>query len=238
MTRSIFGLPKPAAAVLAALGAAALLATAADGGFAASKKAKTDQPAVELTSAAATSDDVASTGSITQPPVEAAAPATQPAVTTAENAPAAVELQSKDQLQKAGVKRCLQMADELGRSTMAGSAQYAAASMWNAKQPDDRFSVSMIGTQFPAGSSPLTNAISGVFSTPTAEGKCDAAAVQVVPTMDSCSKLQSQILVQGKVLGNLAGVPILENAVKAQVMLLPGANNSCVVVALRTIYSD
>ena len=143
-----------------------------------------------------------------------------------------------EQLQKGGVKRCLQMAQAVGQATMMGSSQYAAASTWNNKQPDNRFSVSMIGQQFAPGQNSTTNGLAGVFSVPTAEGKCDAAAVQIIPTTEACATVQAQIMTKGKELGNLAGVPLLQNAANAQVMLLPAANNSCVLVALSTVYTE
>ena len=80
--------------------------------------------------------------------------------------------------------------------------------------------------------------VSGVFSAPTADGKCDAAALQIIPTSEPCAKTQALILQKGKALGNLAGVPLLRNAANAQILLIPAANNSCVLVALRTVYTD
>jgi hypothetical protein len=169
------------------------------------------------------------------PAPAAQAPAAAPIQTGAIPVP---DFQTKEQLQKAGVKRCLQTAQAVGQATMTGSAQYAAVSTWNNKQPDNRFSVSMIGQQFAAGQNSMPNGLSGVFSVPTAEGKCDAASVQVIPTTDSCAAVQAQILTKGKALGNLAGVPLLQNAANAQVMLLPAAGNGCVLVALSALYTE
>jgi hypothetical protein len=148
------------------------------------------------------------------------------------------DFQTMDQLQKAGIKRCLQLAQAVGQATMVGTSEYAAASTWHSKQPDNRFSVSMIGQKFNSADASVRNGVSGVFSTPTADGKCDAAAVQIIPTSEPCAKTQAQILEKGKSLGNLAGVAILQNAANAQVMLIPGANNGCVLVALSTVYTE
>ena len=150
----------------------------------------------------------------------------------------AADFQTMDQLQKAGVKRCLQLAQAVGQATMVGTSEYAAASTWHSKSPDQRFSVSMIGQKFGAGDTSIHNGVSGVFSSPTAEGKCDAAALQIIPTSEPCSKTQAQILEKGKSLGNLAGVALLQNAASAQVMLIPAANNTCVLVALSTVYTE
>ena len=168
----------------------------------------------------------------------AAKPATTGAATPAAAASGTpqAEIQTMDQLSKADVKNCLQIAKAVGQATMFGT-EYAAASTWNSKQPDNRFSVSMIGQKL-APNAGATNGISGIFSAPTANGKCDAAAVQIIPTQNACSKIQSQVLEKGKLLGDLAGIPILQNAANAQVMLIPAASNSCVVVALSTAYTE
>jgi hypothetical protein len=175
----------------------------------------------------------------TAPAQKTPAPA-QKSPTAVAPAPAAntAEFQTMEQLQKAGVKRCLQLAQAVGQATMVGTSEYAAASTWHSTQPDNRFSVSMIGQKFGANQNAMANGVSGVFSAPTADGKCDAAALQIIPTGETCAKTQAQILEKGKSLGNLAGVPILQNAANAQVMLLPGANNTCVLVALSTVYTQ
>ncbi len=162
-------------------------------------------------------------------------PAAAPAAAAAQSA-AQVEIQTMEQLSKAGVKSCLQIAKAVGQATMFGT-EYAAASTWHSKQPDSRFSVSMIGQRLQPELG-ATNGISGVFSAPTSNGKCDAAAVQIIPTQDACSKIQAQVMEKGKLLGDLAGIPILQNAANAQVMLIPAAANGCVVVALSTAYTD
>lgn len=172
--------------------------------------------------------------------VAAAPTAASPSPKTATAAPAAkaADFQTMDQLQKAGVKRCLQLAQAVGQATMVGTSEYAAASTWHSKQPDSRFSVSMIGQKFGPGDNTISNGVSGVFSAPTAEGRCDAAALQIIPTSEPCSKTQAQILEKGKSLGNLAGVPLMQNASNAQVMLIPAPNNTCVLVALSTVYTE
>jgi hypothetical protein len=201
--------------------AAAAIAFGAVAAFAADKKESggwfsksTKEPAAAAAPAAAAKEPAAA-------PAAAAAGAAPAAGTTA-------EIQTMDQLSKAGVKSCLQIAKAVGQATMFGT-EYAAASTWNSKQPDNRFSVSMIGQRL-APNAGATNGISGVFSSPTANGKCDAAALQIIPTQDACSKIQSQVMEKGKLL--------LQNAANAQVMLIPAAANGCVVVALSTAYMD
>ena len=169
------------------------------------------------------------------PKKEAPAAKAEP-IKTAEAKPA--DFQTMEQLQKAGVKRCLSLAQAVGQATMVGTSEYAAASTWHSKQPDQRFSVSMIGQKFGPGDASISNGVSGVFSSPTAEGRCDAAALQIIPSSEPCAKTQAQILEKGKSLGNLAGVPLFQNAANAQVMLIPAAHNTCVLVALSTVFTE
>jgi hypothetical protein len=59
----------------------------------------------------------------------------------------------------------------------------------------------------------------------------------IISTTDSCASVQAQILTKGKALGNLAGVPLLQNAANAQV-LLPAAGSGCLLVAVSTLYTE
>ena len=212
------------------IGTAVLLATA---GLALTALAQSAPPVAPATPAAAKA--LPAKKPAATPAAAPASPITTQSTTQAQ--PAAPVFQTLDQLQKAGVKRCLQLAQTIGQATLAGATEYAAASTWNSKQPDNRFSVSMIGQRFGTDAS-AGSGLSGVFASPTAEGKCDAAAIQIIPSSDPCAKMQAQILEKGKLLGNLAGVAIFQNAAKAEVMLVPTPHNGCVLVALSTAYSE
>lgn len=220
-----------------ALTGAALLTIGAIGGWSATSVNAADTKDAKKADSGGWFSSSSKKDDATAKPAAAAPAAVTPAASAAPAAGAATaEIQTMEQLSKAGVKSCLQIAKAVGQATMFGT-EYAAASTWNSKQPDNRFSVSMIGQKL-APNAGATNGISGVFSSPTANGKCDAAAVQIIPTQDACSKIQTHVLEKGKLLGDLAGIPILQNAANAQVMLIPAASNSCVVVALSTAYTD
>ncbi len=223
----------------AAVISAAALAWAPSPGFAAdAKKAESEgwfsKTVKDLTSDEGAKDSGKDSGKTAKS--DKAEKAADPKADAAATAAPAPEIQTMEQLSKAGVKNCLQIAKAVGQATMFGT-EYAAASTWHSKQPDNRFSVSMIGQRL-APNAGATNGVSSVFSTPTADGKCDAAALQIIPTQDSCAKIQAQVLEKGKLLGDLAGVPILQNAANAQIMLIPAAASSCVVVALSTAYTE
>ena len=165
---------------------AAVLVGAVTAGLALAAYAQTPLPAPPQTAA---KHQNARPGVVSTPATAAPSPPPLPGAIAA--------FQTGDQLQKAGVKRCLQMAQAIGKATLVGTTEYAAASTWYSKQPDGRFSVSMIGQKF--GKDGTTSAgLSGVFSSPTTDGKCDAAAIQIIPTSEPCTTAQAQILQKGK----------------------------------------
>ena len=166
----------------------------------------------------------------------APAPATVPAAAQTA-AVAAPEFQVVTQLKNAGIKTCLQTAQGLGGYTMGGVTEYAAATTWNVKQPDSRISIAMIAQKFgKSAAAPL--GISSVFSAPNADGKCDGAGVQVIPTTLACSAVQTQILVKGKQIADLASIPMLQDGNNARIMLLPSAGNGCVIVGFNNLYAE
>ena len=120
---------------------------------------------------------------------------------------------------------------------MGGVTEYAAATTWNVKQPDQRISIAMIAQKFgKSAAAPL--GISSVFSAPNAEGKCDGAGVQVIPTTLACSAVQTQILQKGKQIADLASIPMLQDGNNARIMLLPSAGNGCVIVGFNNLYAE
>ena len=172
-------------------------------------------------------------------PIDAAAPAAPAtaAVPDAAAPSAAAEFQVVTQLKNAGVKTCLQTAQGLGGYTMGGVTEYAAATTWNVKQPDQRISIAMIAQKFgKSAAAPL--GVSSVFSAPNADGKCDGAGVQVIPTTLACSAVQAQILQKGKQIADLATIPMLQDANNARIMLLPSAGNGCVIVGFNNLYAE
>ena len=179
--------------------------------------------------------------------VEAAKPAAKPTAATAAPAaqappaaPAAAaqaEFQVVTQMKNAGIKTCVQTAQGLGGYTMGGVTEYAAATTWHVKEPDKRISIAMIAQKFgQSAQAPL--GVSSVFSAPNAEGKCDGAGVQVIPTALACSAVQGQILQKGKPVADLAGIPMLQDANNSRIMLIPSAGNGCVIVGFNNLYAE
>lgn len=165
----------------------------------------------------------------------AAAAATQAAATPAP--PAQPEFQVVTQMKNAGIKTCVQTAQGLGGYTMGGVTEYAAATTWHVKEPDKRISIAMIAQKFgQSAQAPL--GVSSVFSAPNADGKCDGAGVQVIPTALACAAVQGQILLKGKPVADLAGIPMLQDGNNSRIMLIPSAGNGCVIVGFNNLYAE
>jgi len=153
------------------------------------------------------------------------------------NAEASPQYRFAKQLQAGGAKTCLPRVEDLSGGSMQGATEYGSASNWFSKAPDARILNSMIGLKY--GNVPtVPYGFAGIFAAPSPEGKCDGFAVHVVPSPLPCADLQRAILERkGKILGNLAGVPLLQDS-NSQVALVPTAANACVLIDLRIAYSD
>jgi hypothetical protein len=179
-----------------------------------------------------------------RPAAEAApkkAPEEAPAAakTPAETAPAAAAAEPDPivlQLGQAGVKTCLPAIAEMGKKTLPGVAGYARAANWQNQSPNERLASVVLGQAYPEGA-PLPKAIAVLLGAPAGK-KCDTYGVQVIPTKDKCTDLQTKILIRGKKVGELSGIPFLNDVNGSQVMLVPSAGDGCVLVALRINYAD
>ena len=135
----------------------------------------------------------------------------------------------------AGVKACLTQIDELGSKTMEGVTAWAPASNWNQAAPDSHFASVFLGQKY--GNQPkLPYGFSGLFAMPDSAGKCEGLSVQVLPSPASCPDLQASISQKGKLLGNLAGLPFLQD-VGSQVVLIPTVGPGCILVSIHFEYS-
>lgn len=142
-----------------------------------------------------------------------------------------------EQLKKAGVRTCLPKMTELGKKTLPGVAGYARAANWQTRTPDDRLSSVILGQAYPE-TSPLPKAFAMLFGAPSGKTKCDGYSVHVIPTKDKCSVLQTKVLIRGKKIGELSGIPLLNDSTGSEVLLLPSAGDGCVLVGIRIDYAE
>ncbi len=148
-------------------------------------------------------------------------------------ATAATELQPTQHARNAGVQDCLQGIDEVAHLSVAGS--YTAVSTWNQGAPNERQFNSIVGQSNDSKVAP--KAVSVLVTSPGAQHKCDATAVEVHPSALSCSDIE-RTLAQDKREQRVAlsGIPLLQADPSLRYVLLPAAANACVVVGVRTLY--
>ena len=167
-------------------------------------------------------------------PARASAKAPDAAVSGPEAAAgAAVELQPTQHARNAGVHDCLAGIDEVSHLSVAGS--YTAVSTWNQGAPNDRLFNSIVGQSNDSKVAP--KAVSVLVTSPGAQHKCDATAVEVHPSALSCPDIE-RTLAQDKreQRVTLSGIPLLQADPSLRYVLLPAAANGCVVVGVRTLY--
>src|SRR5271168_4021255 len=112
-------------------------------------------------------------------------------------------------LAAAGVKSCLSRIEELGKGVMGGVSSYFPASNWNVDAPDKHLASVLLGQKYNNPKLPLGFAV--LFGAPNGSDGCDGASVQVLPSPIDCPTLQQDILKRGKLIGDLAGVPFIQD---------------------------
>ena len=162
-------------------------------------------------------------------PPAANAPATPPAEPTPKPPPsAAAEPQPVIHATNAGVKACL---DGLVRASNATiNTQHTAMSQWFTGAPDSHMFQSIVSLAYPTRVVPHAAAI--LTAAPTASNGCDTSAVEVFPTARPCNEVLADLLKNGKVVADLAGLLVTQNAAGGRQLLMPSAGNGCVLVAV------
>ncbi len=176
-------------------------------------------------------------------------PAAAPATTTAQPQPAgaappaataapappkpppstAAEPQPLVHASQAGVKACL---DGIGRAALATiDTDHAAISQWSTGAADAHVFESIISLAYPNRIAPRAAAV--LLAAPTQSQSCDTSTVQVFPTARPCNAVLADLLKNGKIVADLAGVPISQNSTTgARQILMPTAGNGCVMVVV------
>ena len=135
-------------------------------------------------------------------------------------------------LAEAGVKSCLSLIDDLGKGVMGGVANFVPASNWDIDAPDQHMASVFLGQKYSNAKLPF--GFASLFGAPRGEGGCDGVSMQILPSPLECAALQQDLLKRGKLLGNLAGVSLIQD-VASQIALVPTSANTCVMVSVRTV---
>jgi hypothetical protein len=137
-------------------------------------------------------------------------------------------------LAAAGVKSCLSRIDELGKGVMGGVTSYFPASNWNVEAPDKHLASVLLGQKY--DNPKLPSGFAALFGAPNGSDGCDGVSVQVLPSPIDCPTLQQDILKRGKLIGDLAGVPFIQD-VSSQVALVATSANTCVMVSIHSAFA-
>ena len=175
-----------------------------------------------------------------QPPPApaAAAPAVTPAAAPAQPAPpqpppsTAAEPQPLVHASQAGVKSCLDGIARAANGTI--DTQHAAMSQWFTGAADSHLFESIISLAYPNKVAP--HAATVLLAAPTQGQSCDTSTVQIFPTARPCNAVLADLLKTGKVIADLAGMPVSQTPNGARQLLMPTAGNGCVMIVVNLTF--
>lgn len=153
---------------------------------------------------------------------------------TLPSAPPAAATDFAARLEQAGATTCAHSIDALANASMQGTTASANASNWFIAAPNARPVNIVIAQKFAAPSVPY--GATDIFASPAPQAKCDAFALQVIPSPLSCDQLRQNIVARGKMIAELVGIPLLQD-VNGQIILVPTQANACVLIGLRIAYA-
>lgn len=125
--------------------------------------------------------------------------------------------------------------DAAAAATMGGVASSNTLSSWPKTAIDQRMASVSIGQKYPAGSAAPYGATT-VIAAPNLVGACDAVAVHVLPSPLSCDQVRANMAARSNLIGDLAGVPVMQDG-NIETLLVPTGANTCVLVGVRTAFS-
>jgi hypothetical protein len=130
--------------------------------------------------------------------------------------------------QNAKITTC--MDNVLAQSGNVIDTSHTAISTWVTAAPNDNAFQSIVGLSYPNRGAP--NAAAVIFAAPLGPGKCQGQSVQVYPVAQPCSAIQASLIKEGRTVGNLQAVPLVETKTGMRDLLLPTAGGGCVIVAI------
>jgi hypothetical protein len=175
-----------------------------------------------------------------QPPPApaAAAPGATPATAPAEPAPpkpppsTAAEPQPLVHASQAGLKSCLDGIARAANGTI--DTQHAAMSQWFTGAADSHLFESIVSLAYPNKIAPHAAAV--LLAAPTQGQSCDTSTVQIFPTARPCNAVLADLLKDGKVIADLAGMPVSQTPNGARQLLMPTAGNGCVMIVVNLTF--
>ncbi len=167
-------------------------------------------------------------------PPAAAAPAVAPAEPAPPKPPpsTASEPQPLLHASQAGVKSCLDGIARAANGTI--DTQHAAMSQWFTGAADSHLFESIVSLAYPNKIAPHAAAV--LLAAPTQGQSCDTSTVQIFPTARPCNAVLADLLKTGKVIADLAGMPVSQTPNGARQLLMPTAGNGCVMIVVNLTF--
>ncbi len=126
-----------------------------------------------------------------------------------------------------GLNQCAPLLDKMVSEKVTGQTDHISG--WSPQNPSQHLFQSVYAVTH-EGNPP--DAIAAVIAAPTTAGVCDGAAVQVFPLGQDCASVQKAVENGGRLTGMLLNSRIMADANGARLFLLPGFNNTCIIVAV------
>jgi hypothetical protein len=136
-----------------------------------------------------------------------------------------------------GLTHCAPMIDRMvTESVNAPNVSQATqqTSLWATQNAERHIFQSVIGVSQP-GNPP--DALVAVVAAPLSPTACDGAAVRIYPLAVPCDTADAAVRNGGQFLFMLKNTRVLLDANRQRLMLLPGANNTCIAVAVESYIS-
>ena len=133
---------------------------------------------------------------------------------------------------RAGVKSCLDGIARAANGTI--DTEHTAMSQWFTGAADSHMFQSIVSLAYPNRIAPRAAAI--LLAAPTPAQNCDTSTVQVFPTARPCNVVEADLLKDGKVIADLAGLPVTQSPNGARQILLPTAGNGCVMIVVTLMF--
>jgi hypothetical protein len=93
---------------------------------------------------------------------------------------------------------------------------------------------SIISLAYPNKIAPHAAAV--LLAAPTQGQSCDTSTVQIFPTARPCNAVLADLLKTGKVIADLAGMPVSQTPNGARQLLMPTAGNGCVMIVVNLTF--
>lgn len=112
---------------------------------------------------------------------------------------------------------------------------YAQSSMWHTADTNKHIFQTVAGVSLPSNP---PDALTALITAPLAGNVCDGVAVQVIPLATDCANAENLVKNgRGGLAMMLRNTRVMLDANQDRLMLLPGANNTCVVVSVKSYFN-